>query len=103
MMQMKNKISIPKVDYEKIIDKVSQLENEVAKLKEMNSLIPEKERYMDIKNACILLGISRANLYRIMERGELGYTLIGRQRRLLIVDLEEYFEKQRKEALDSIL
>lgn len=100
---MKNKISIPKADYEKIIDKVSQLENEVAKLKEMNNLIPEKERYMDIKNACALLGISRANLYRIMERGELGYTLIGRQRRLLIVDLEEYFGKQRKEALDSIL
>lgn len=100
---MKNKISIPKADYEKIIDKVSQLENEVAKLKEMNNLIPEKERYMDIKNACTLLGISRSNLYRIMERGELGYTLIGRQRRLLIVDLEEYFGKQRKEALDSIL
>ncbi len=100
---MENKISIPKVDYEKIIDKVSQLEKEVAKLKEMNNLIPEKERYMDIKNACSLLGISRANLYRIMERGELGYTIIGRQRRLLIVDLEKYFEKKRKEALDSIL
>jgi excisionase family DNA binding protein len=103
MMQMENKISIPKVDYEKIIDKVSQLEKEVAKLKEMNNLIPEKERYMDIKNVCALLGISRANLYRIMERGELGYTIIGRQRRLLIVDLEKYFEKKRKEALDSIL
>jgi len=100
---MENKISIPKVDYEKIIDKVSQLEKEVAKLKEMNNLIPEKERYMDIKNVCALLGISRANLYRIMERGELGYTIIGRQRRLLIVDLEKYFEKKRKEALDSIL
>ena len=100
---MENKISIPKVDYEKIIDKVSQLEKEVAKLKEMNNLIPDKERYMDIKNVCALLGISRANLYRIMERGELGYTIIGRQRRLLIVDLEKYFEKKRKEALDSIL
>lgn len=100
---MENKISIPKVDYEKIIDKVSQLEKEVAKLKEMNNLIPDKERYMDIKNVCALLGISRANLYRIMERGELGYTIIGRQRRLLIDDLEKYFEKKRKEALDSIL
>lgn len=100
---MENKISIPKVDYEKIIDKVSRLEKEVANLKEMNSLIPDKERYMDIKNVCALLGISRANLYRIMERGELGYTIIGRQRRLLIVDLEKYFEKKRKEALDSIL
>ena len=100
---MENKISIPKVDYEKIIDKVSQLEKEVAKLKEMNNLIPDKERYMDIKNASAFLGISRANLYRIMERGEIGYTIIGRQRRLLIVDLEEYFERKRKQALDSIL
>ena len=32
---MKKKISIPKADYEKIIDKVSQLEKEVEKLKEM--------------------------------------------------------------------
>lgn len=100
---MKKKISIPKADYEKIIDKVSQLEKEVEMLKEMNSLIPEIERYMDIKNASAFLGISRANLYRIMERGELGYTIIGRQRRLLIVDLEEYFERKRKQALDSIL
>lgn len=103
MMQMKKKISIPKADYEKIIDKVSQLEKEVEKLKEMNSPIPEIERYMDIKNASAFLGISRANLYRIMERGEIGYTIIGRQRRLLIVDLEEYFERKRKQALDSIL
>lgn len=100
---MKKKISIPKADYEKIIDKVSQLEKEVEKLKEMNSPIPEIERYMDIKNASAFLGISRANLYRIMERGEIGYTIIGRQRRLLIVDLEEYFERKRKQALDSIL
>lgn len=100
---MKKKISIPKADYEKIIDKVFQLEKEVEMLKEMNSLIPEIERYMDIKNASAFLGISRANLYRIMERGELGYTIIGRQRRLLIVDLEEYFERKRKQALDSIL
>lgn len=100
---MKKKISIPKADYEKIIDKVSQLEKEVEMLKEMNSHIPEIERYMDIKNASAFLGISRANLYRIMERGELGYTIIGRQRRLLIVDLEEYFERKRKQALDSIL
>lgn len=102
-MQMSTKILIPQSEYETIVEKVSQLEKEIEKLKVQNQTIPEKDRYMDMKNACMLLGISRASIYRIMERGELSYTNIGKQRRMLISDLMKYSENKRKEALGSIL
>ncbi len=100
---MSTNILIPKTDYESLLNRVSLLEHEITKLIELSQVVPEKDRYMDMKNACALLGISRASIYRIMQRGEMGYTNIGRQRRVLISDLMKYSDKKRKSPLGSIL
>ncbi len=100
---MSTNILIPKTDYESLLNRVSLLEQEITKLIELSQVVPEKDRYMDMKNASALLGISRASIYRIMQRGEMGYTNIGRQRRVLISDLMKYSDKKRKNPLGSIL
>ncbi|MFM1829023.1 MAG: Helix-turn-helix domain [Bacteroidota bacterium] len=100
---MSTNILIPKTDYESLLNRVSLLEHEITKLIELSQVVPEKDRYMDMKNASALLGISRASIYRIMQRGEMGYTNIGRQRRVLISDLMKYSDKKRKSPLGSIL
>lgn len=100
---MSTNILIPKTDYESLLNRVSLLEHEITKLIELSQVVPEKDRYMDMKNASALLGISRASIYRIMQRGEMGYTNIGRQRRVLISDLMKYSDKKRKNPLGSIL
>lgn len=43
-----------------------------------------------IDEGCRFLGISRAKLYEIMERGELPYVKIGRSRRLPRQALKEF-------------
>ena len=100
---MSTNILIPQTDYETLLRWFLDLEKEIDKLKQLNQIVPEKDRYMDMKNASALLGISRASIYRIMLRGELGYTNIGRQRRLLISDLMKYSENKRKKPLGSLL
>lgn len=100
---MSTNILIPQTDYETIIKKVSLLEKEIEKLKVQHRIVPERDRYLDIRNASQLLGISRASFYRIIKRGELGYTTIGRQRRILFSELLKYTEKKRKKALNSII
>ena len=101
-MQMDfTKTSTP--DYESILQRLSFLEKEIERIKAVNQPVPEKDRYMDIKNACAMLGVSKTGMYRLLERGELGYTIIGRQKRILVSELNKYSERNKVEPLGSIL
>ena len=100
---MNTKILIPQVDYETLINKVSELEREIEKLKQLNQVVPERDRYMDLKNACVLLGVSKTGMYRLIDRGEIGYTKIGRQKKILVSELTKYSARHKVEPLGSIL
>jgi len=55
-----------------------------------------------IDEGCRFLGISRAKLYEIMDRGELPYVKIGRSRRLPRQALKEFAARRLIGAVDSL-
>ncbi|WP_296684242.1 helix-turn-helix domain-containing protein [Flavobacterium sp.] len=69
---------------------LQNLENSVAQLLDQNNLIPEKDKYLDITSACHFLGIGRNTIYALMREGKISYTILGRQRRMLISELKRY-------------
>lgn len=89
--------------HEKLVARINQLENEIFKLKENIQVDNLRNRYLDINCASNYLGISPRSFYRIMERGELGYTMVGKHRKFLVTELDEYIKRQSSTALGSIL
>lgn len=89
-------------NYEQLQKRIMQLESQVEKLIE-STQEPQKERFMDVVSACKFLGISRVGIYRLMRKGDLGFTHIGQQRRILISELNKYTMKKKVNALPSIL
>jgi excisionase family DNA binding protein len=47
--------------------------------------------------------MSQRSFYRILERGEIGFTRIGKNRKVLISDLKAYLDKRAIAAQESIL
>lgn len=89
--------------HEKLVARINQLENEIFKLKENIQVENLRNRYLDINCASNYLGISPRSFYRIMERGELGYTMVGKHRKFLVTELDEYIKRQSTTAFGSIL
>lgn len=89
-------------NYRQLHKRIAQLESQVQKLFELTQE-PQKEKYMDVASACTFLGISRVGIYRLMRKGELGFTHIGQQRRILISELTKYINKNKVNALPTIL
>ena len=89
-------------NYRQLQKRIAQLESQVQKLFELTQE-PQKEKYMDVASACTFLGISRVGIYRLMRKGELGFTHIGQQRRILISELTKYINKNKVNALPTIL
>lgn len=100
MWQENNK---PELQYEQLHKRIMQLESQVEKLIEVTTEPQQKEKFMDVASACRFLGISRVGIYRLMKKGELGFIHIGQQRRILISELIKYTNKNKINALPSIL
>jgi len=49
------------------------------------------------------LDVGRTSLYRYMDEGLLAYTMVGKQRRFALKDLDRFMDRDRKDALPSIL
>lgn len=49
---------------------------------------------MTVEEAAAALGINRATLYRIMGRGELRWTTVGKRRRIPQAELDAYLNRQ---------
>ncbi|MGB3954287.1 MAG: helix-turn-helix domain-containing protein [Brooklawnia sp.] len=64
------------------------------------------ETLMTTQEAAEFLGMSRPSLIKIIERGDLACTKVGRHRRLRLGDLLEYQHRRaeiRREALDEMI
>jgi excisionase family DNA binding protein len=86
-----------------LVARINQLEGEISKLKESLQVVSIREQYLDINGASNYLGVSPRSFYRILERGELSFTIIGRCKKILVSELEDYIEKRKTAALGSIL
>jgi excisionase family DNA binding protein len=100
-MRQENRKTGP--SYEQLHKRIMQLESRVEKLIESTLEPQQKEMYLDVISASKFLGISRVGIYRLMKKGELGFTHIGQQRRILVSELNKYTQKKKVNALPSIL
>ena len=92
-----------RINHEKLIERINQLENEVARLKETMHVVSQEDKYLDLNCASNYLGLSQRSFYRVLERGELGFARIGKNRKVLLSDLDAYIEKRKIAAQESIL
>lgn len=51
------------------------------------------EETASVKRTAELLGVSVPMVYKLMDRGELGYTKIGRSRKVLVSSIRELIER----------
>lgn len=74
------------------MDRLVRLERKVRDLTKEKWTAEKEIRFLDISGACAYLGISRTSLYTLMRTGALPFTLVGKQRRLIMADLTKYLE-----------
>jgi excisionase family DNA binding protein len=55
------------------------------------------EPLLTIDGTAAFLGISRRQVYKLLERGELPHVRVGRRTRFIPADLRVYLERQREE------
>lgn len=90
----------------KIQELESRLEKVEKKLTHLVTVVREpgkEDRYMDLIGACRFLECGKTLIYQLMNSGELAYTQVGRQRRILLSDLRKYANKNYNQAKPSIL
>ena len=65
-----------------------------------------QDHYLSTQESANLLNISRPHLYRLLDKGEIAYTMIGSHKRIKIEDLLEYKAKRdedRRETLSDLI
>jgi len=87
----------------KLQKKVDSLERKVRELEISLSVPRPKEKLLGTADACLYLDVSRMSLYRYMEEGLIAYQLVGKQRRIALTELDRFMNRDRKDALPSIL
>lgn len=83
--------------------KVEGLERKVGELESRLSIPRPKEKLLNTAEACMYLDVGRTSLYRYMDGGLLSYTMVGKQRRFALQELDRFMDRDRKDALPSIL
>ena len=87
----------------KLKKKVDGLEQKVRELETSLSVPRPKEKLLSTAEACLYLNVSRMSLYRYMDEGLLAYNMVGKQRRIALTELDRFMDRDRKDALPSIL
>jgi len=92
------------VSFEQMPDTLRQLLLDMLALIAGNEpvAIMPLESQLTTKEAADLLGVSRPHLVKLLERGEIPFTRIGKHRRVLLKDVVQYQERTRQEALDEL-
>ena len=70
-----------------------------------NPAIAQKE-FLTVEEACQLINASRWTIYRLIEKGEIAHSMVGRHRRLKAEDVFAYKaerDKVRSKAMDDLI
>jgi excisionase family DNA binding protein len=85
-------------------EKLQQLEKRLNQLMaKVTNEVRDDDRYLDVATACRVLECGRTLIYELMNKGEIAYTQVGRQRRILLSDLRKYGKKNYCSTKPSIL
>ena len=75
-----------------LVVRIKQLEDRFDQFVKQPPVPQKMPKYVDLSTAAHFLGISRTSLYKLMNEGKLSFVQVGRQRRILVADLEKYLE-----------
>lgn len=92
-----------RISFENLIERINQLETDITRLNAKILTESQGDKYLDLNCASNYLGLSQRSFYRVLERGELGFARIGKNRKVLLSDLDAYIEKRKIAAQESIL
>jgi excisionase family DNA binding protein len=85
-------------------EKLQQLEKRLNQLMaKVTNEVRDDDRYLDVATACRVLECGRTLIYELMNKGEIAYTQVGRQRRILLSDIRKYGKKNYCPTKPSIL
>jgi excisionase family DNA binding protein len=84
-------------------ERVATLEAQMKSFAQNLPPAQESFRYLDLQNACDMLGVSRSTFYLELQSGRIPYTMVGRQRKFLEKDLKEYLRRNYVPAKKSII
>lgn len=93
----------PSEQLTKLQKKVEGLERKIRDLETSLSVPRPKEKLLNTAEACLYLNVSRMTLYRYMDEGLIAYNMVGKQRRFALTELDRFMDRDRKDALPSIL
>ena len=89
-----NKIVLEYADFEMLLAKLESIERKVSTLHEPQSK-PDDNKLLPRLEAASYLGIGRTSFDKLVKQGELSYTLVGKTKKYLLADLEEYKNRNR--------
>lgn len=84
-------------------ERLTRLEAEVKTITRDQANVRETFKYLDLQNACDMLGVSRSTFYLELQAGRIPYTMVGRQRKFLESDLNEYLRRNYVPAKKSLI
>ena len=84
-----------KEQFDFLLQNIRSLERTIEGLIEELKIKRPDKNYLNTKEACYLLGISKTTLYRLMKNGEICFTSVGGSRKFLRTELVEYVAKNR--------
>lgn len=77
-----------------ILKTIRLLKNEIKELKELvTPIAPNKNKFLNTKEACAMIKCSRAKLYRLMNEGIIPYEQSGKIRLLSEYELIKYINR----------
>lgn len=88
---------------EELSARLQAVEQQLRQISHNKPQAQPSEQYLDITAACNYMGMGRTNLYKIMNKGLIAYTYIGRQRRVLLSDVKKYIQSSYVAPKPSIL
>lgn len=88
---------------EDLYARLHAVEQQLQQISNTKANPQQSEQYLDIAAACKYMGMGRTNFYKIMNKGLIAYTYIGRQRRVLLSDVKKYIQSTYVAAKPSIL
>ena len=80
---------------QEVLDRLERLERKFNDLRREKRQAEEKTplRYLDLTEACQFVGLSRTTFYRYMRSGHIPFTMVGKQRKFFVEDLENFVRK----------
>ncbi len=87
------KVTVDPARFNALVMEVRKLKSDMAVLLESRRSVFEELEYLDVVQAADFLGVSKRTFYRMLSENRIPFTVVRRQKRFLLKDLERMIRK----------